>query len=111
MSVEEVMAMQRGNRDKARQATLFDSTVMRETQMLGLRKPFPPLSAFLGVPIVFQGRVYGWLCLANKLGSDAFSDVDERLAVTLWRPSWRWPMKTPACSARRVLHAQQPEEV
>jgi two-component system, cell cycle sensor histidine kinase and response regulator CckA len=35
------------------------------------------------VPIGYQLQVYGWLCLVNKLGSDAFSEVDERLAVTL----------------------------
>jgi GAF domain-containing protein len=35
------------------------------------------------VLIGYQMQVYGWLCLANKLGSDAFSQVNERLAVTL----------------------------
>ena len=28
-------------------------------------------------------QVYGWLSLRNKLGLDEFSDVDERVAVSL----------------------------
>ncbi len=54
-----------------------------EPYMVGLPREFPPVYSFLTVPIVYRARVYGWLCLANKLGSDAFSEVDERLAVTL----------------------------
>jgi signal transduction histidine kinase/CheY-like chemotaxis protein len=50
---------------------------------VGLPDGFPPVYSFLGVPICYQMQVYGWLCLANKLGSDAFSEADERLAVTL----------------------------
>jgi two-component system cell cycle sensor histidine kinase/response regulator CckA len=51
--------------------------------LVGLPAQLPPVYSFLGVPIGSQLQVYGWLCLANKLGSDAFSAVDERLAVTL----------------------------
>jgi signal transduction histidine kinase/DNA-binding response OmpR family regulator len=58
-------------------------SVTGEPQGMGLPPQFPLVNSFLGVPIVYQGRVYGWLCLANKLGNDAFSEVDERLAVTL----------------------------
>jgi signal transduction histidine kinase/DNA-binding response OmpR family regulator len=49
----------------------------------GLPAEFPPVVSFLGVPIVFQTQVYGWLGLVDKLGSDAFSEVDEHLAGTL----------------------------
>jgi light-regulated signal transduction histidine kinase (bacteriophytochrome) len=35
------------------------------------------------VPIAYQARVYGWLCLANKLGSTVFNQADEQMAITL----------------------------
>jgi signal transduction histidine kinase len=37
----------------------------------------------LSVPIASPGRVYGWLSLRNKLGADEFTEVDERVALTL----------------------------
>jgi len=49
----------------------------------GLPTDFPTLSSCLGLPIIFQERVYGWLCLIDKLGADEFSDQDEQIAVTL----------------------------
>jgi PAS domain S-box-containing protein len=52
-------------------------------QTAGWPAGFPPLSSCLSLPIIFQERVYGWICLANKLGADEFSDEDEQLAVTL----------------------------
>jgi PAS domain S-box-containing protein len=52
-------------------------------QAAGWPSDFPPLSSCLSLPIIFQERVYGWICLANKLGADEFSDEDEQLAVTL----------------------------
>ena len=52
-------------------------------QAEGWPSDFPPLSSCLSLPIIFQERVYGWICLANKLGADEFSDEDEQLAVTL----------------------------
>ena len=42
-----------------------------------------PISSFLAAPILQAGRAQGWLCLANKLRADEFSEADERLAVTL----------------------------
>jgi PAS domain S-box-containing protein len=54
-----------------------------DPQAEGWPSDFPPLSSCLSLPIIFQERVYGWICLANKLGADEFSDEDERLAVTL----------------------------
>ena len=52
-------------------------------QAEGWPSDFPPLSSCLSLPIIFQERVYGWICLANKLGADEFSEEDEQLAVTL----------------------------
>jgi len=54
-----------------------------EPHLVGLPSQLPPIYAFLQAPIAYRARVYGWLCLANKLGSDAFDDADEQLAMTL----------------------------
>jgi PAS domain S-box-containing protein len=50
---------------------------------LGLSPAFPPAHSFLGAPLVSPTRVYGWLCLLDKLGADDFSREDERLAGIL----------------------------
>jgi two-component system cell cycle sensor histidine kinase/response regulator CckA len=54
-----------------------------DPQAAGWPSDFPILSSCLSLPIIFQERVYGWICLVNKLGADEFSDEDEQLAVTL----------------------------
>ena len=43
----------------------------------------PPMTSFLGVPIVVRGKVFGNLYLCDKAGGDAFSDVDQELAEGL----------------------------
>jgi signal transduction histidine kinase len=48
---------------------------------LGLAPSFPRFHALLGAPIVSPTRVYGWLCLLDKLGAEEFSPEDERLAA------------------------------
>jgi diguanylate cyclase (GGDEF)-like protein/PAS domain S-box-containing protein len=50
---------------------------------LGLPDQHPPVHSFLGVPIASASRVHGWLYLADKLGDEHFSEVDERIAVTV----------------------------
>ncbi|GGY56369.1 EAL domain-containing protein [Pseudoduganella albidiflava] len=50
---------------------------------LGLPEGHPAVHSFLGVPIASGTRVHGWLYLADKLGDDGFSEVDERIAVTV----------------------------
>jgi CheY-like chemotaxis protein len=57
-------------------------TINSEPHLEGLSSQLPPISAFLGVPIAYQAQVYGWLCLANKLGSNAFDQNDEQMAMT-----------------------------
>src|SRR5579862_4043102 len=52
-------------------------------EVLGLPAGHPAVSSLLSVPIASSSRVYGWLSLQNKLGSDGFTDIDERVAVTL----------------------------
>ena len=44
---------------------------------------FPPASALLGVPLMTPTRVFGWLCVADKIGASGFDSDDERLLSTL----------------------------
>lgn len=41
------------------------------------------IHSFLGAPIIAPKHSFGWLCLADKIGTEEFSEADERLAVTL----------------------------
>ena len=50
---------------------------------VGLPKSHPPVHSFLAVPVASQKQLYGWLYLANKLGSVEFSEVDEQAAATV----------------------------
>jgi len=43
----------------------------------------PPMTSFLGVPVFVRGEVFGNLYLTDKRGGDAFTDVDEELALGL----------------------------
>jgi signal transduction histidine kinase len=44
--------------------------------------PFhPKMKSFLGVPVIFKGRVLGDLYLTNKIGAAEFSQDDETLAI------------------------------
>ncbi len=49
----------------------------------GVPSYHPRMKSFLGVPIIFKGRVLGDLYLANKIGAEEFSQEDETL-VTLF---------------------------
>ncbi|SFM47979.1 EAL domain-containing protein [Rugamonas rubra] len=42
-----------------------------------------PRRSFLAVPIRAGGRDYGWIYLADKLGADEFSEIDERAVATV----------------------------
>jgi PAS domain S-box-containing protein len=52
-------------------------------EAVGLPKDYPAIFSFLGVPVASPSRIYGWLCLTNKLGLDGFSDDDRDLAISL----------------------------
>ena len=43
----------------------------------------PPMTSFLGVPILLRDEVFGNLYLTDKRDDEAFTDVDEELAVAL----------------------------
>ncbi len=42
-----------------------------------------PIHSFLGVPVASREHVHGWLYLVDKVGQEEFSEVDERVAVTV----------------------------
>jgi nitrate/nitrite-specific signal transduction histidine kinase len=43
----------------------------------------PPMTSFLGVPIRVRGEVFGNLYLTDKISGEAFTEVDEELAIGL----------------------------
>src|SRR5690606_17251891 len=43
----------------------------------------PPMDSFLGVPIRVHDTVYGNLYLAEKLGADEFTELDEQIVSAL----------------------------
>jgi signal transduction histidine kinase len=54
-----------------------------DPRVVGLPGEHPPVHSFLSVPISSPDRVYGWLCLTNKLGTSGFNEEDEGLAQSL----------------------------
>jgi diguanylate cyclase (GGDEF)-like protein/PAS domain S-box-containing protein len=59
------------------------SDIGGDAAALGLPAGHPAVHSFLGVPIASRERIHGWLYLVDKLGADEFSEVDERVAVTV----------------------------
>lgn len=43
----------------------------------------PPMTSFLGVPVLLHDQVFGNLYLTDKIGGGVFTDVDEELVVGL----------------------------
>lgn len=43
----------------------------------------PPIRNLLAVPIATNDEVYGWMYFCNRLGTDEFTEEDERVAATL----------------------------
>ena len=50
---------------------------------LDLPTGHPPVRSFLGVPFLVEGRVYGWIYVAEKLTSLAFDDQDAQFLTAL----------------------------
>ena len=83
----------------ARQSALLETgifvTLMKEGRPIrlsdvsstpaALRLPdsLPRARSLLVAPLAIRGHVDGWICLADKLGFDTFSEQDERLAMDL----------------------------
>jgi len=59
------------------------SAVGKHPRSYGFPQGHPPMSSFLGVPIVVRGDVYGNLYLTEKAGGGEFDDADEEAATIL----------------------------
>lgn len=49
----------------------------------GVSAHHPRMTSFLGVPIIFKGKLLGNLYLTDKIGADEFSEQDEHLITML----------------------------
>ena len=67
--------------DDPRPLRLPDLSAHPDSQ--GFPPNHPPMSSFLGVPILIRGVAYGNLYLCDKIGDEAFSDIDQALVVSL----------------------------
>lgn len=63
--------------------TICLSDVTSNPATLRLPQLFPRPSSLLVAPLTRRGRVDGWICLADKLGFESFSEQDEQLAMAL----------------------------
>jgi PAS domain S-box-containing protein len=63
--------------------TICLSDVTSIPAALRLPDSLPRAASLLVAPLVMRGHVDGWICLADKLGFDAFSQEDEQLASAL----------------------------
>jgi signal transduction histidine kinase len=55
----------------------------RHPDSSGFPPNHPPMTSFLGVPVMVHGRVFGNLYLCDKIGGEPFSDTDEELCIAL----------------------------
>ncbi len=57
--------------------------ISQDPRSVGFPENHPPMSSFLGVPIVAGGQTLGNLYLTNKIGVDEFTADDQKLAELL----------------------------
>ena len=55
----------------------------RHPDSVGFPPDHPPMSSFLGVPVMVHGQVFGNLYLCDKIGGEPFSETDEELCIAL----------------------------
>jgi signal transduction histidine kinase/DNA-binding response OmpR family regulator len=55
----------------------------KDPRSVGFPAHHPPMTSFLGVPILSRGKVFGRLYCTEKVGADEFSPEDEELATML----------------------------
>lgn len=63
--------------------TICLSDITSTPAALRLPDELPRAASLLVAPLAIRGRVDGWICLADKLGLDEFSEEDEQLAMDL----------------------------
>lgn len=54
-----------------------------DPRSVGFPDHHPPMTSFLGVPILMRGEVLGRLYLSDRLDGEEFSEIDEVFATTL----------------------------
>ena len=54
-----------------------------DPRAIGLPAGYPPVHSGLIAPITSLSFSYGWMCVANKAGADAFSEDDEKILSIL----------------------------
>jgi len=54
-----------------------------DPRSVGFPPNHPPMTSFLGVPMIARGKVTGRIYLTEKRGADRFSEEDERVVVAL----------------------------
>jgi signal transduction histidine kinase len=57
--------------------------ITKHEHSAGFPPGHPPMTSFLGVPVLVRGEVFGNLYLTDKQGADEFSAEDESLVVAL----------------------------
>jgi PAS domain S-box-containing protein len=63
--------------------TVCLSDVTSTAEALRLPKVLPRAESLLVAPLSNREQVYGWICLADKLGFEAFSEQDQQLVLAL----------------------------
>jgi len=63
--------------------TICLSDVTSTPGALQLPNSLPRVESLLVAPLSVRGQSYGWICLGDKLGLEAFSEQDEQLAIAL----------------------------
>jgi signal transduction histidine kinase len=64
-------------------APLRIADLARDPRAVGFPSNHPPMTTFLGVPVLLRGTVYGNLYLTEKAGGGTFTDEDEELTQLL----------------------------
>jgi signal transduction histidine kinase len=68
---------------------IFDAKPLRlpvlseHPSSFGFPPGHPPMTSFLGVPVVVRGEVFGNLYLTDKTTAEVFTDIDEELVIGL----------------------------
>ena len=58
-------------------------SIAADPRSVGFPPHHPPMSTFLGVPVLLRGTVYGNLYLTEKAGGEEFTEADEELTRLL----------------------------
>ncbi|ALS98284.1 EAL domain-containing protein [Lacimicrobium alkaliphilum] len=66
-----------------KQKTVRRENINRQKRNPGLPSGHPDVNSVLAVPIMSLSKIYGWICLSERLGAEKFNEEDERLLTIL----------------------------